>query len=74
MDPHLIHVPRLGPLTTGRLAGGNLQLLGRQADGALDAEVLALSALDQLGADLLEGLDFAGGAVVSRQSLAREEF
>jgi hypothetical protein len=38
-----------------------LENLGGQSDGALDAEVLGLGALEQLGADLLEGLDLTGG-------------
>lgn len=61
VDAHLVAVPGLGALTAGGLAGGDLEGLGGQADGALDAQVLALGALDQLGADLLEGLDLAGG-------------
>lgn len=61
MDAHLVAVPGLGTLTARGLAGGDLEGLGGQADGALDAQVLALGALDQLGADLLEGLDLAGG-------------
>ena len=50
----------------------DLEGLGRQADGALGAEVLVLGALDELGADLLEGRDLARGqgdacgSVVSR--------
>lgn len=61
VDAHLVAVPGLGTLTTRGLAGGDLEGLGGQTDGALDAQVLALGALDQLGADLLEGLDLAGG-------------
>lgn len=61
MDAHLVEIPGLGALTAGGLTGGDLEVLGGQADGALDAEVLALGALDELGADLLEGLDLAGG-------------
>ncbi len=56
---HLVHVPRLATLTTGCLSGGDLESLGRQTDGTLDAEVLGLCALEQFGADLLKGLDFA---------------
>jgi hypothetical protein len=37
-----------------------LESLGRQANGTLDAEVLRLGSLEELGADFLEGLDFAG--------------
>lgn len=40
VDAHLVHVPGLGTLTVGRLARSDLQVLGRKADGALDAEVL----------------------------------
>ena len=61
MDSHLEGVPGLGTLTTGGLAGGDLEVLGGEADGALDAEVLGLCAVDELSADLLEGLDLAGG-------------
>lgn len=61
VDAHLVAVPGLGALTARGLAGGDLEGLGGQADGALDAQVLALGALDQLGADLLEGLDLAAG-------------
>jgi len=60
VDSHLVHVPGLGTLTTRSLAGGDLEVLGRETDGALDAQLLALGALDQLGADLLERGDLAG--------------
>lgn len=61
VDAHLVEIPGLGTLTARGLTGGDLEVLGGQADGALDAQVLALGALDELGADLLEGLDLAGG-------------
>jgi hypothetical protein len=61
VDAHLEAVPGLGTLTARGLAGGDLEGLGGQADGALDAEVLVLATLDDLGADLLEDLDLAGG-------------
>lgn len=61
VDSHLESVPGLGTFTTGCLSGGDLESLGRETDGALDAEFLALGTLDKLLADLLEGLDFAGG-------------
>lgn len=61
VDAHLEAVPGLGTLTARGLAGGDLEGLGGQADGAGDAEVLGLGALDELGRDLLEGLDLAGG-------------
>lgn len=61
MNPHLKRIPRLTPLPTRRLPRRDLQALGRQAHGALDAQVLGFGALDQLLADFLEGLHFAGG-------------
>ena len=61
VDAHLVRVPSLGTLTARRLAGGDLQVLGGQADGALDAELLGLGTVDELLADLLEGLDVARG-------------
>lgn len=61
MDAHLVQVPGLGTLTTRGLAGGDLEVLGGQAHGALDGQVLALCALEQLGADLLERRDLARG-------------
>lgn len=61
MDAHLEAVPGLGTLTARGLAGGDLEGLGGQADGTLCAEVLGLGAVNDLGADLLEDLDLAGG-------------
>ena len=61
MDAHLVAVPSLGTLTARGLTGGDLEGLGRQTDGALDTQVLALGALEDLGADLLEDVDLAGG-------------
>lgn len=61
MDAHLILVPGLGTLTVGGLAGGDLQGLGGQTDGALDLQGLATGTVDELGADLLKGGDLAGG-------------
>jgi hypothetical protein len=61
VDSHLEGIPGLGSFTAGCLSGGDLEGLGRETDGALDAEFLALGTLDELLADLLEGLDFAGG-------------
>lgn len=61
MNAHLIRIPRLTPLTARRLPGRDLQALGRQADGALDAEILALGPLDQLLAYFFEALHFARG-------------
>jgi hypothetical protein len=61
VDSHFESIPGLGTFTTGCLSGGNLKSLGGETDGAFDAEFLALGTLDELLADLLEGLDFAGG-------------
>lgn len=52
VDAHLEGVPGLGTLTTGGFPGGDLERLGGKTDGALDAEVLGLGAVDQLLADL----------------------
>lgn len=61
VDAHLVLVPGLGTLTVGGLAGGDVQGLGGQTDGALDLERLAASTVDELLADLLEGGNLAGG-------------
>lgn len=61
VDAHLEHIPCLGTLTVGCLTGADLEDLGWEADGAFDAEFLGLGTVDELGADLLEGLDVAGG-------------
>ena len=60
MDPHLEHVPRLAPLTTRRLAGRDLECLGREPHRAFDAQGLGACALEQLRTDLFERRDFAG--------------
>jgi hypothetical protein len=51
MNPHLIPIPRLGPLTIGRLASRNFEDFGRQTDGAFDFEILLLGTGDQVCAD-----------------------
>lgn len=51
VDAHLVAVPGLGTLTARRLAGGDGQDLGGQANGALDAELLVLGTRDKVGAD-----------------------
>ena len=61
VDAHLIGVPGLGTLTARSLTGGDLQVLGGQTDGALDAELLVLGTVDELLAHLLERLDIARG-------------
>ena len=57
MDSHLVSVPSLGTLSTRGLSGGVLEDLGGKTDGALDAEVTVLGSVDEVGAELLEGLD-----------------
>ena len=61
MDAHFKSIPRLTPLTTRRLPRGDLQALGWETDGTLDAEVLALGTLDELLAHFFQALDFARG-------------
>ena len=61
MDAHLVGVPSLGTLTVRGLTGGDLEDLGGETDGALDAERLVLGTVNELLADLLERLDVAGG-------------
>ena len=56
MDAHLVGVPSLGTLTARGLAGGDLELLGGKTDGALHAEILGLSTVDELSANLLKAL------------------
>jgi hypothetical protein len=55
VNAELVGVPGLAAFTARGLAGGDLEVLGGQADGALDREALVAGALNQLGADLLEG-------------------
>ena len=59
VDLHLEHIPSLGTLTVRCLTGGDLEVLGRKANGSLDAKVLALGTINKLGADLLKGLAVA---------------
>ena len=61
VDAHLERIPGLATLAARRFAGRHLQVLSRQADRALNAQVFRAGALDQLAADLLEGLDIARG-------------
>lgn len=51
VDSHLEAIPGLGTLTTGGLTGGDLEDAGRETDGALDAELLGLGTLDEVGGD-----------------------
>lgn len=61
VDSHLEAIPGLGTFTTRGFTGGNLQGLGWETDWSLDAEILSLGTLDELTADLLEGLNLLGG-------------
>ena len=61
VDPQLESVPGLGTLTARGLPGGDPQGLGGHPHGALDLQLLLLGSLDQVGADLLQALDSAGG-------------
>lgn len=45
MDPHLVRIPRLTPLTTGRLPGRDLEFLRRQSYGSLDAQIFGLGTM-----------------------------
>lgn len=49
MDSHLKAIPGLGTFTAGGFAGGDFEDTGGETDGALDAEVLGLGTLDQVG-------------------------
>lgn len=61
VDSHLKSIPGLGTLSAGSLAGGDLQGAGWKTDWALDAKILGLGTVDELGADLLKGGDVLGG-------------
>ena len=59
MNLHLKHIPSLGTLTIWGLSGGDLEVLGGQANRSFDTEVLALGTINELGANLLEGFAVA---------------
>ena len=40
VDAHFEAIPSVGTLTTGSLTGGNLQFLGRKANGSTNMELL----------------------------------
>lgn len=61
VDPHLVVVPSLGSLTTGRLSGGMVEDLGGETDRSLDSELLVLGSRDEVVADFLEVLDATRG-------------
>ena len=52
VDAHLEAVVGVGALTARRLARGDAEGLGGQADGALDLQALLLGATDEVRADL----------------------
>jgi len=61
VNSHLELVPGLATLSTGSLTGGDPQGLGGHPHGALHLQLLVLGSLDQVAADLLQGLNIAGG-------------
>ena len=61
VDPHLELVPGLGTFSTRSLSGGDSQDLGWHPDWSLHLQVLVLGSSDQVAADLLQGLNIAGG-------------
>ena len=61
VDPHLELVPGLTTLSAGSLTGGDPQGLSGHPDGPLHLQLLVFGSLDQVAADLLQGLDVAGG-------------
>ncbi len=61
MDSHFESIPSFRSFTTRSLSGGNLQGLGREADGTLHTEVLGLGTLNEFLADLLERLNLSAG-------------
>ena len=61
VDPHLKSIPGLGTFTTRSLAGGDAKDFGRHTNGSLDLQFLLFGSLDQVGANLFEALDGAGG-------------
>ena len=61
VNSHLELVPGLATLSAGSLTGGDPQGLGGHPHGALHLQLLVLGSLDQVAADLLQGLNIAGG-------------
>lgn len=51
VDSHLKVVPGLGTLTVGGLSGGDVEHLGGESDGALDANVGVLGSRDDVSGD-----------------------
>jgi len=61
VDAHLELVPGVGTLSGGSLTGGDLKDLGGHADRSRHAQLLVKGTLLEIGTDLLEVLDIAGG-------------
>lgn len=61
VNAHLKTIPSLGTFTARGLTGGDVEHLGRHADGSLDLELLLLGTTDEVSADLFEVLDVARG-------------
>jgi len=61
VDFEFVPVPGLGSFTTRRLAGGDLEDLGGETNGALHAKLLVLGAVDEVIRKLFEVLDIAAG-------------
>jgi hypothetical protein len=61
VNAHLKGIPGLGTFTIGCLSGRDPQVLGWETNGSLDAEILGLGTIEELNADLFEGLDVARG-------------
>ena len=59
VNSHLEHIPCLRTFTAGCFSGRDLEGLSGEADWPFDAQVLGLRTLEQLGAHLFEGGDFA---------------
>jgi len=57
----LISVPGLGTLAARRLAGGDLEDLGRQTNRPFDPKLLILGAINEIGGEFLQVLDVAAG-------------
>lgn len=61
VDFEFVAIPGLGSLTARRLAGGDLEDLGWETNGALHAKLLVLGAVDEVKGKLFEVLDIAAG-------------
>lgn len=56
MNTHLKAIPRVGTLTTGGLTRSDSENLCRHANRALDTQILLVSTVDKVSADLLQAL------------------